>query len=426
MHLSKSQAAVITALNVVIVALVAVVFLVPLGGVPASGSGDKLPTGGETQEHVKLREASKGAVPEIIRETRLMGNGDESVVAVYFRGGVSYIFGNATVKGLDFDSFGGFLCLVDGAGTILVFSYFDGAVSAVGVVGGGYAVGAGNKLYFADYEGAIEVVAELDGTAREFLAVSPTKLAAVTELSENSFKLTEYYIEDGWKAGNNTRIYSIRKLKYFGCYAFDDYYVISARATSETGYAAVAFFSFKAGGMPTEYYEGGAVENVTRPFAVMPHGKEFFAAVTRNGKAGIISLDNSFSLFRSISLGLEAANARLFNVGEKCYACFFASGGAVTYDVDDELGCAKLDAWDGMEIDRVLLFGEPTAVGNKNGGAVIAPLSGKAIELDTQNAVFYGGFMSADGYTLVMSATGGGALSKPTAGRDVYVITVRR
>ena len=117
MRLNKWQTVIITLLNVVIATLIVVIMLTGAGkGVPDgdnAGAGDvgtEQPpsdqTGGEVDppEHIKLREASAGKAEGIVRETRLMGSGDETAVKVYFRSGVTYLFGNSTVADLDFES----------------------------------------------------------------------------------------------------------------------------------------------------------------------------------------------------------------------------------------------------------------------------------------------------------------------------------
>lgn len=431
MRLSKAQTIVITVLNAVIIALIALIFWSPLpirsaagGGGNGGGNGDA-PTGGDATEHNKLRDATKGACEQVLRETRLMGNGDETVVAAYFRGGVSYIFGNATVKGLDFDGYGGFLCMVNGAGTILSFTYFDGAVSAVGTVGGGYAVGAGENLYFVDGGGDSLCVAETDGQIVDVFIGDRDKAAVVTQPTAQSLRLTEYVVSDGrWTAGNSTRIYTSRDLTYFDCYTFDGQYVISARASSLPQYDSLAMYAFVAGGEPVAHYEGGATENVTRPYAVMPYDDGYVALVSKNGVASIVTLDYGFTTYRSVALGFKPDGARLFFSGGRYYACFERKEGAVTYELDDKLNRVRVSAWDGLTVDRVLVLDGLTAVGTRDGAAAVLPIKGESVVLDARDAVFYGGFVNSDGATYVLSATGGGALSKPTAGRDVYVITI--
>lgn len=432
MRLSKAQTFVITALNAVIIVLIALIFWSPFkisssatGGNNGNDDGDN-PTGGEIKQHEKLRPASAGACPEILRETRLMGNGDETVVSVYFRGGVSYIFGNATVKGLDFDVFGGFLCLVNGAGNILSFTYFDGAITSVGVVGGGYAVGAGEKLYFVDGGGKSVLCAQTDGNIVDVFVGNADKIAVITQPTRQSLRLTEYAVSDEtWTAGNSTRIFTSRDLSYFDCYAFDGLYVVSARASSLPQYDALALFSFAAGGEPTAHYEGGAVENITRPFAVIPYDEGYLALVSRDGIAAIVTLDNTFSVYRSVTLGFEPDGGRLFFADGKYYACFERKEGALTYELDDKLNRVRVPEWDGLTVDRMSVIDGLTAVGERDGMAAVVPRGGRGATLDAREAVFYGGFLNSDGKTFVLSATGGSSLSKPTAGRDVYVVTVR-
>ena len=197
MRLNKRQIAVITVLNVVIAALVAAIFLLPA---VASANGGGGGNGGNTDvitpptdEHEKLREPTAGRVPQIQRETRLMGTGDETVEAVHFVDGIAFIFGNATVSGLDFDSYGGFLCMVGSKGNILGFTYFDGRLTAVGVAEGGFAAAtivrggtdeAVARLYSVDYDGKAEEVATLDGAASDIIAIGGTRVAVADERGE--------------------------------------------------------------------------------------------------------------------------------------------------------------------------------------------------------------------------------------------------
>ena len=144
MRLNKAQTTVIVLLNLLIAALVAYIFLSPYfvkagGGQGGTPPDDDPPNQGANTDpvppHNKLRDAIAGKTPEILRETRLMGTGDERVVSVFFKDGVTYVFGNAGVGDLDFDSYGGFLCTVNGAGTILGFTYFAGAITAASEIG---------------------------------------------------------------------------------------------------------------------------------------------------------------------------------------------------------------------------------------------------------------------------------------------------
>lgn len=425
------QAFVITALNVVIAVLVALIVWAPFGSSSAFGEGGGdggggSPTGGEVK-HEKLRAAIDGAVPEVVRETRLMGYGDETVVSVFFRDGVSYIFGNATVKGLDFDNYGGFLCIVNAAGSIMSFTYFDGAIGAVSPVGGGYAVGAGEELYFVDYLGKAEKASELDGAALDiFPAPEPDKIAVVTQPSDSEIRLVEYKIKnESFTAGNRSRVYSLRTLEYFACYGYGGEYVIAARAVSSTQDSSLAFFSFVAGETPTAHYDVDAV-NTTTPFAVMPREDGGYIVLCgKNGSASIVKLGAAFSAFPATELEFETSGARLFFDGKKYYANFYKEDGAVTYEITDD-DAARSRALDGVKIDCVINAAGVAIAGRKSETqAVVARASGEELELGMDDVKIYGGFKNGEYTTLVLSAVGGEALSKPTAGRDIYVVTVR-
>ena len=233
MKLSKAQATVIALLNILIVALLAIIFLVPVirdnvaaggnNGGGNSGSTDAPPidTGDDPPpSHNKLRLPSAGATDEIARETRLMGNGDETVVATFFSDDVIYIFGNATVSGLDFDSYGGFLCRMSDGGTILSYTYFDGTMTAACTLGTTYVVAAGNVVYGVDGEG--NAVARLDAeNVVDLFGKDGNKIAVVTQPSQTSLKYTEYSMgSEQWTSGFVTRIDSGYTLKYFDCYDF--------------------------------------------------------------------------------------------------------------------------------------------------------------------------------------------------------------
>lgn len=451
MRLSKGQATVIVLLNIIIAALVAIVLFVPqiapgisFGQPDGSGGGDKN-TGGENppveQPHNKYRTATQGKTDKILRETGLMGSGDETVSAVYERGGMSYIFGNATVADLDFDSYGGFICLVNAAGAIIKYEYFDGNITAVGVVGSGYAAAVydrttGNgKLYFVDYSGDIEEVAQPVGEPIDVFSVDNNKIAVVTQPLTTSFKLTEYSVVRGgqWTAGRSTRIDSGYTLKYFDCYDFGGTYVIAARAHSLPRYDSAVFYSFTIGGDASAYYYGGANENITRPYAVMPYPSGYFALASKNGVATIITVDYAFTSYRSVSLGFVAVDARLFFCGGKYYASFDRADGAVTYRIDDDMSRTSLPALDGIFIDTVTDCGDifmtgvtATLSGSKRefkSASFVVLDRGTTVDLSMENCVFYGAFKNTDGYTCVISATGGDALSTPSGGRDIYVVT---
>lgn len=436
MRLSKAQTLVITLLNVAIVVLVAVIFFVPLpwstdaGG---DGTGDD-PTGTKPnppQEHVKLREASAGRVKEIARETRLMGVGDETIVEAYEREGVLYAFGNATVKGLDFDDYGGFLCVINAAGTILSFTYFDGKIGAVGKTAQGYAVGAGESLYFVDYTGEAVKKSELRGEALFVGSVTTDKIAVVTQPTPTSLYLTEYGVtaDGGVSVGNGTRIDNGFTLKFFDCYYFGDSYVIAARAHNSPRYDAAVFFTFAAGGDATAHYYGGTGDNLTRPYAVMPCDAGYFALASVNGLATVITVDYKFVSYHSINLGFTFTDASLFFARGKYYACFKRTDGAVTYELEGNLSRRTLTELDGLFLSAVSVAGEIVVAMGKavssNDGlvAIVEPYTGERLTLGMDDAAFYFGYVNGGKLTAVLSACGGDALSSTSGGRDVYVIT---
>ncbi len=438
MRLSKLQTAVIVFLNIVIAVLLSVIFFVPKLRTEAAGVRDEQDppsvdiNGQPEPEHNKLRPASSGAVPEIARETRLMGSGDETAIDVYFRSGVSYIFGNATVKDYDFDSYGGFLCMVNAAGTILSYTYFDGKMGAVGIVANGYAVGAGESLYYVDYTGAAEIKAELDGPAVDILTVDNNRIAAVTQPTDKSLKLTEYStVGKEWTADAATRIDNGYALRFYDCYRLDESYVIAARSFYLPKYDAAVFFSFVPGGDPTEHRYGGSGDKMTRPYAIMPCEGGYFAIAAINGMATIITVDSKFISYHSVALGFGFTDASLTFADDKYYASFDKQDGAVTYELKSDLSRKKLNSVAGIYVDcafkagNIMLTGTESSGGEAPGKAVIAdPYNAKFTRLDIKGAVFYGGFTNTDGLTLVLGATGGDALSKPTGGRDIYIVTL--
>lgn len=450
MRITKAQAIVITVLNIIIAALLVFIFAFPklrAGNADGSGNGgitpptDDDPPSDNTDvppAHEKLRDATNGATPEIARETRLMGNGDESVAEVFFRSGTTYIFGNATVAGLDFDSYGGFLCTVNAAGTILSFDYFEGNITAVCNTGAGFAVCAAEKLHFVDYDCTVTGETALDGAALDVFSVGNNKLAVVTQPTPTSLKFAEYVFGGGTAdivSAYSTRIDSGYTLKYFDCYDFGETFVIAARAYSLPRYDATVFFKFVPGGDAESHYYGSSGDTM-RPYAVMPCSAGYFALAAKNGIATIVSVDYTFMNYHSYSLGFTFADARLLYSNGKYFACFDRTDGAVTYELESDLSRRKLSVLDGVFIDcaiktdRVLITGalpELGATGEKtySGAQITSPYSDYALSLDIKNAVFYGGFDNGGKLTIVLSATGGDALSKPTAGRDVYVVTIK-
>lgn len=452
MRLNKAQTTVIVLLNVVIAALLCTIFLVPILSANASGGGtnddpDKpVITDPTTPTHSKLRDAADGKVAEIARETRLMGSGDESVVATFYADGVTYIFGNATVGDLDFDGYGGFLCRIGERGNILGFEYYDGTITACARAGAGYAVAVGSgsgadaeySLYVTTGDDA-EKAATLDGVGCGIFAADGTKTAVVTQPTATSLKLTEYSVAAGgeWNVGRSTRIDSGYTLKFFDCYDFSGAYVISARAHSLPRYDSLVLYSFTPGGDAAAHYYGGWSGNITRPYAVMPSDFGYFALCDKNGIATVISVDYAFESFHSLSLGFTFDDAKLAYSRGKYYATFDCADGAVTYELDKDLGRRKLSELDGLSADRVAAVADGSVAVGAAGAVVslgtqkytelkIVSLSGgKAVTVPVDNAVVYGMHKSPDGgYNIVLSASGGDGLSKPTGGRDVYIVKV--
>lgn len=447
MKLSKTQATVIALLNILIVALLAVIFLVPIvrDNVAASGNGGNdgktdvppVDTDDDPPEHNKLRAPSAGATDEIARETRLMGDGDETIVATYFTDDVIYIFGNATVAGLDFDGNGGFLCRMSAAGTILSYTYFDGSITAACTLGSTYAVAAGGTVYAVD--GAGNAVARLgvDGVV-DLFGKDGNKLAVISQPSPTSLKYAEYsMVGEEWTSGFVTRIDSGYTLKYFDCYDFGGTAVIAARAHSLPLYDSIVFYKFMPGGDATAMYYGGSGENKLRPYAVMPSSFGYFALVASGGGiATIMSVDYGFTSYHSFSLGFTFIDARALYIGGKYYASFDRSDGAVTYEIEGDLSRRRLNAADGVFIDCGLGSGgasvlvgtapEVLSTGDRTATTayVVSVHTEKILPLDMTGARFCGARYYGGELTLVLSATGGTALSKPTAGRDVYVITI--
>ncbi len=450
MKLSKAQATVIALLNILIVALLAIIFLVPVirdnvvaggnNGGGNSGSTDAPPidTGDDPPpSHNKLRPPSAGATDEIARETRLMGNGDETVVATFFSDDVIYIFGNATVSGLDFDSYGGFLCRMSDGGTILSYTYFDGTMTAACTLGTTYVVAAGNVVYGVDGEG--NAVARLDAeNVVDLFGKDGNKIAVVTQPSQTSLKYTEYSMgSEQWTSGFVTRIDCGYTLKYFDCYDFGGAAVIAARAHSLPMYDSLVFYKFMPGGDASAMYYGGSGENKLRPYAVMPSSFGYFALTASSGGiATIISVDYGFTSYHSFSLGFTFDDARAMFVGGKYYASFDRSDGAVTYEIEGDLSRRRLNVADGVFVDCALggsgasvLVGtapERMSTGDKTSTTayIVSVYAQKILPLDMTAARFCGAHYYGGEITLVLSATGGTALSAPTAGRDIYVVTI--
>lgn len=441
MRISKFQLVIITILNVVIAALVAVIFLIPaLSPVKGADSTDVKTNTDEPieEQHNKLRGAADGRISDIVRETRLMGTGDETAVKVYTVDGVTYIFGNATVKGLDFDKFGGFLCTVNSIGSITGFTYLDGRITAVGKVGGGFAAatlsGADpdfqtSRLYYVGYDGAAKSVAALDGECVDIKAFDTRKVAVVTRPSENSFKLTEYAVSDGelWAAEHNTRISSGYTLDYFDCFKLGDGYILAARAYNLPRYDSIVFYTFSAGGDASAHFYGGSGENLMQPYAVLPYKYGYLALCRRDGVAAIVTVDYAFMSYHRDLLGFAFSSARLIDSADIYYACFECAGGNVVYEIDGNLSRRVLSAAGGMSLDTVVSSNGAVLAGEVDGKAKITDLSGsRVLALDITGVKFYGGYRSADGLTvLILSADGGNALTTASGGKDIYVIAVK-
>lgn len=461
MRLTKTHAAVITILNIVIAALLAFIFLYKpgyaLSSTDGDGTGNNTDIGGDvnggnsgngddgtpvTTEpvHVKTRPAIDGRVSEIVRETRLMGTGDESVVQLFDMGGVSYIFGNATVGDYDFDGYGGFLCVVDATGTISRFSYFSGRTTAVGMIENGYAVatldsstGADSAhMYFVNLDGEISDGAELDGEGIDIIALDPNRIAVVTRPNSNSFKLTEYAVDSSGDAPvfspeHNTSISSAYTLDYFSCFQLGEQYIIAARAYSLPRFDSVVFYTFEAGGDASAHLYGGSGDSMMQPYAVLPYKSGYIALCRRDGVAAIVTVDYKFISYRRDLLGFAFTSARLAYVNGKYYACFEHAEGVVTYEIDNLMNRRTVNSAQDVKLNCAVNSGGTLIVGTTGEGLRIVDLSGtRVLDLDIAGANVCGGFRTADGYTtLVLSATGGDALTTPTGGRDIYVVTVR-
>lgn len=452
MRATKKQIAVITILNLVIAALIAlfVYFKTPLFRPAASESDDG--TGGnngsiadddgstnvvappEQPVHNKLREAAAGKVKEIAFETRLMGTGDESVVFTTSLGGVTYIFGNAVVPDYDFDSSGGFLCRVGSDGKILGFSYFSGKLTAVGVIEGGFGAAtitdAGtedekSQLFGVTSDGEISPLFELEGMAVDVMPIiGSKKMAVVCKLSEGTLKLVEYTrAGSGWAIGKSTRMSNGLSIDYFDCYYADGEYTISARASSETEYDTLIFYTFEAGGSATSHYPGGSDE---KPYAVMPFGNGYLELCEKDGNAAIVTFGKNFTSYRRERLDIKSVDGRLLFCGGKYYACFMTNSGAVTYELDGSLNIKTITNLNGTEVAAVVSMDNSLFVGATSSAVTVTDCAEISVTLDITGATI--SRVIKTGYNellIVLTAQGGNALSAPTGGADVYLISVK-
>ncbi|MCH5155042.1 MAG: hypothetical protein J1F69_00400 [Clostridiales bacterium] len=436
MRITKKQMAVITVLNIVIAGLVGLIFFLRSPRLAEGGGSGGKDVDVVATPHEKLRGPSSGKVKEISRETRLMGSGDESVVFAFSAGGVTYIFGNATVKDYDFDKIGGFLCRMGSDGTILGFTYFDGKMTAAGVVEGGFGVAtvtdAGEAteksvLYLVGDDGDSRELSELDGVAVDIKSFDSKKIVAVTAIGSGTLKLTEFTrAGNGWAAGNSTRISKGLNMQYFGCYLSRDGYIICARAYSSPRYDALALFKFQAGGDAVAYYYGGNDESMLRPYAVLPYGGGFMAVCSYGGEAAVVTVNSDMTLLNRAMLRFEFTDATLTDVNGKYYACFIDANGGVTYEIKENLSRNTIGGAFGARLSAVVNMDGPlficttdSAVKFTDGESVLASLDVK--QADIRRVIKTG----HNEMLIVLSAKGGKALSSPTGGSDVYVIAVK-
>lgn len=439
MRVTKKQIAVITVLNIVIAALIAVIFFLRTPRFAESGKNETPDEGVVdvvTPPHEKLRDPSKGKVKEIAYETRLMGSGDDSIVFSFSSGGVTYIFGNAAVAGYDFDTSGGFMCRIGSDGKILGFTYFDGRMTAAGVIEGGFGVatvvdaGEDNEkstLYSVSEDGEVKELSDLDGTAVDIMSVGGKKMSVVTLIGSGTVKLVEYTrAGSGWAVGSSTRISSALELQYFDCYVMGDGYVISARAYNSPRYEAIVFYTFMAGGDAVPHYYGGNDESMLRPYAVLPYDNGYMAVCDRSGEAAIVTVDYGFTSYRRDMLNFKFSDADLIYCNNKYYACFIDDKGGVTYEVDKLLSRKTLTDLNGVRLNSVVNMDSPLFIGSSDTGVVVTDGNGVYASLGIKqaniNKVIKTGYNEV---LIVLSASGGNALSDPTGGRDIYLISVK-
>lgn len=446
MRATKKQIAVIVILNLVIAALIGVLIWLRVPARSASGAVDTGSNGGNGDDdntqvvtppaHEKLRDATAGKVKEILHETRLMGSGDDTVVFSHAAGGVTYVFGNAAVKDYDFDTSGGFLCRINSDGKIEGFTYFDGRLTAAGVIEGGFGVAtvtdAGTEaekslLFGVDDEGNKTELAELDGIAVDVFSVSSKITAVVTQPSSGTLKLTEFNrAGGGWAVGSSTRISSGLDIEYFDCYMMKGQYIIAARAYSSPRYDAAVFYMFKAGGDAVPHYYGGNDDSMVRPFDVLPYGDGFMIVCERKGETSVVTMNYDFTDLRISILGVKADSAELLYCNKKYYACITTASECVTYGFDELFTRTEIKEVGGSHVADVINMDSPLFICDESekvtatdGISISASLGIKDAKI---NRVFKTGY---NRFTVVLSARGGSALSASTGGTDVYVIEVK-
>ncbi|MDE6201633.1 MAG: hypothetical protein K2M47_07170 [Clostridiales bacterium] len=441
MRITKKQIAVITVLNIVIAGLIAALIfwrtprLAEGGGTTPDDDGDN-GTVVTAPPHEKLRDPQKGKVKEIAFETRLMGSGDESVVFTFSAGGVTYIFGNAVVPDYDFDSSGGYMCRISSSGEILGFTYFDGKLSSAGVVEGGFCAAAvvnvgtddeKSYLYAVGDDGTADRLSSVEGTVVDVMTVDSKKMAVIAAIGEGTLKLTEFTrAGDGWALGSSTRISNVLKLQYFDCYISRDGYVISARAFSNPRYDAIVFYTLRAGGDAVPHYYGGNDESMVRPYAVLPYDNGYIAVCDKSGEAAIVTVDYGFTSFRRDMLGFQFSGAQLLELNGKYYACFVDDNGGITYELDSLLNRKTVSAISGSRLGAVVNMDNPLFVCTTASAVTIKDGADISVSLDIKDCVI--NRIIKTGYKemlIVLTAKGGGALSTPTGGADVYAVSVK-
>lgn len=434
--MSKTQTAVITILNLIIAALIAVIWFMPFSKVDATPGDDSKddPSGGDEPTvavHEKLRDPASGAVSDILRENRLMGSGDESVVSVYNRADSTFILGNTTVADLDFDEYGGFLCVINAAGKILSFSYFGERIVCAADIGSGFLVGGSEWIYFADYGGEITRALQLNGAVvADIFPLQNSTVAVLSQPNPTSLLYGEYVISDRTlKSGASTLITENANIEYFDSYIFGDKTVIAAAVGIDPAYGALAFYKFTAGGDASASYYGGTGETKVTPHAVVPYGSGYYALIEKGGMLHLVTVDYEFSQYREQALGFTAnGKSRLIHFGGTYFACLMTGDGAVNLAIT-ELSRVRLFALDGVVVDSIVKCGDEVLLFGSGEQVTIAVKTDltasvrRTLDIDGSVCAAY---TRKDGdICVVITARGGGALSTPTHGTDVYYAVLK-